>query len=1530
MGFAGKNILPFSLAEILGDENRDDAIVDPSTQSWVDPLCSYSPPRFDYRGRQGADIAMLLRRLRERAGNPGLLHIGTSATMVTEGKREDRRKAVAAVATKLFGSEVKPENVVDETLQRAIQAPVPKDKAGLRSAVEAPVPKDLVGFQRAPLAAWVENTFGIAEEDGRLVRRRPVTFLQGVRALSEASGLPEETCTSELKEVLTVGNSLRNESEEPLFAFRFHQFLAAGGTVYSTLEAPEHRKLSLEGQYYAGGDDGERLLFPLVFCRECGQEYYMVSWRKGAESEITPRTPLFFADDEDEKVFPGYLVLDDGKVWGEGREDDLPDHWWDDGGKTVRIKRDYKPHIPQRLTVQPGGEAHETDEAKGTRVWFQPSPFLLCLRCGIAYDRSEKNDFRKLTRLSHTGRSTATTLISGSAIAQLRKDTSVAAEARKLLSFTDNRQDASLQAGHFNDFIQVALARSALYRALKEKGSLDHAEVTPAVFRSLNLPQEVYAIAPSEYDPGKERNATAMKRLLEYRLYEDLRRGWRIVQPNLEQCGLLRIEYPGLREMCQNEKLWITHPVLQQATPEKRERAMRAFLDHLRKEMAIDAKVLDPQEEWELRQRITQNLREPWAFDSDDLIRQSTLFVLPGSTGRRTDRDRSLDFRTKVSRVLRRADTWGIADDLPTDQWEDLAKAMIQILKGNFLRETRTHTQQPAIQLLVGGFRWTLGDGTPPELDPIRTRRAEAAEFEEVERVANKFFAELYQETARLMTGIEGQAHTGQIPAELRIKREGAFREGKLSALFCSPTMELGIDIRDLNVVHMRNIPPTPANYAQRSGRAGRSGQPALVAAFCSEGSPHDQYFFRKPELMVAGAVAPPRLDLGNQELVRGHIHSVWLSVTGIKLGTGIEEVLDLDTAPTFPLRPDVQHLMKLSDEKLLSLRRESQSILDACGDEVKTAFWNTPGWLESVLREAPTRFNEAFDRWRELYISAIQQRDEARKTVDRPGASGKDRQDAEQKEREAKREITLLLNQANKSTESDFYPYRYLAAEGFLPGYNFPRLPLRALLPAGEETHSVDRPRFLGLGEFGPRNILYHEGRKYRMARCVLPTGGVEGRLKKAKFCVACGYFHDDQHTGADVCDHCKTPLTGETSEYTPLLFEMPTVKGMRVERITCDEEERRREGYEMELHYRFAAGPDGKPIFDKATATEGSQEVLQLVHGPQANLWRVNRKWRRSDQRGFRLDTKTGYWAKRSGDDDRAGDIDETRMLSGVLPFVRDTRNLLLIRPAADVVPATEDREAFLASMSFAFQRGMQIYFQVEEQEIAVNRIGKGDLRSILFWEASEGGSGIWLRLMEAPDAVARVVAQALTICHFDPETGEDRAENGACVKACYRCLLSYTNQPDHRELDRFLIRDYLLQLRRASTKRTTGGRTYEDQYQWLLDRRDTSSSLEAKFLKVLFDSRRRLPDRAQYRPEPGVYAEADFFYERDAIKGVAVFIDGTPHDEPARKVQDQRERKKLEDLGYRVIVIRYDKPLEEQTIANADVFGPGLSQA
>lgn len=1477
-----------------------------------------------YRGRQGADVAMLLRRVRERSGNAKLLHIGTSATMVSEGKRDARRAAVAAVASKLFGNEVKAENVVDETLQRAIQAPAPGDGAPLRTAVEAPTPSTLAAFVKDDLAAWMENAFGLADEDGRLIRKSPITYVQGLDALSKGSGLPREACNTKLKAMLEVGNKLRNESGEPLFAFRLHQFLAAGGTVYATLEPASERRLSLEGQYYAGDENGDKLLYPLVFCRECGQEYYMVNLRDELAQHLTPRTPIFYAEDEDASVLPGYVALnrdfeDQSDLWDQNRESDLPDHWWEQRKTGPRIKRDFKPHTPRSFIVQPNGEAAATG-TEGAKVWFQPTPFLICLRCGVAFDRREKNDFRKLTRLSHTGRSTATTLVSGSAIVQLRSDGNVSEQARKLLSFTDNRQDASLQAGHFNDFIQVALIRSAVYKALSDAELLDHAQLTPAVFKALNLKQEAYAKAASDVDPGKTTNERAMMRLLEYRLYEDLRRGWRVIQPNLEQCGLLGIDYPGLNELCSNEPLWATHPVLQAASPETRYKAVRAFLDHLRKEMAIDARVLDPSEEWELRQRVQQSLRDPWAFDNDDIIRQSTLFVLPGTPGPEGFRDRSLTENSLLARYLRSRHTWGTTADIPAGDWLQFIEALIKTLKGNFLLLTKTHAKKPAIQLLANSIRWIKGSGKPPDPDPIRTRWMRSGRDKEFERQANMFFAQLYRETARLMAGIEGGAHTGQIPADIRERREGQFRDGELSALFCSPTMELGIDIRDLNMVHLRNVPPTPANYAQRSGRAGRNGQPALVVAFCSEGSSHDQYFFRQPALMVAGAVAPPRLELANEELVRAHIHSVSLAYTGASLGSSMTEVLNLNTSG-FPLQANIQHNTILSDAKLSALTKECEAILAACGDEVTSAAWYTPNWLDNTLKDAGARFNSAFDRWRELYNNAVAQRNQARITIDDPTAQKDKQKKAAAAEIEAKHEIALLLNQAGQ-TESDFYPYRYLASEGFLPGYNFPRLPLRALLETENATHIIDRPRFLGLSEFGPRNILYHEGRKYRLIRCVLPMSGIEGRLRRAKFCVMCGFFHEN--VAVDICDHCKTTFNADTSEFVPSLFEMTTVRGKRVERITCDEEERTREGYDLALQYRFAIGADGQATFDQArTNTPTGDIVADIVVAPQASLWRVNRRWRRSEQKGFTLETTTGYWAKKPGEEGPQ-DIESTQLITGVQPFVHDTRNLFLFK--ADTSPFKERSEDFLASISYALQRGMQVLFQLEEQEIAVTRIGEEDQRRVLFWEAAEGGNGVWQRLLQEPDALARVAQQALRICHFQPETGDDVAQSESCSRACYRCLLSYSNQTDHPKLDRFLVRDYLLSLGKSVTSRLAKGRSYEDQYKWLMEKRDPKSSLEAKFLQVLYETKRRLPDRAQYRPEKGVYCEADFYYERDGLRGVAVFIDGPTHDEPVQKQKDTEQRTSLDDVGYRVLVIRYDRSIAEQIVENPDIFGPG----
>src|SRR5437667_12906836 len=110
--------------------------------------------------------------------------------------------------------------------------------------------------------------------------------------------------------------------------------------------------------------------------------------------------------------------------------------------------------------------------------------------------------------------------------------------------------------------------------------------------RAMGLDQKLYAKEPAQYGPGKTRNEESLQRLLEYRLYEDLRRGWRVAQPNLEQWGLFVIDYPGLHEMCDAPEPWAQQTLLQPATPAIREQAIRAFLDSSPKALAIAAKVL--------------------------------------------------------------------------------------------------------------------------------------------------------------------------------------------------------------------------------------------------------------------------------------------------------------------------------------------------------------------------------------------------------------------------------------------------------------------------------------------------------------------------------------------------------------------------------------------------------------------------------------------------------------------------------------------------------------------------------------------------------------------------------------------------------------------------------------------------------------------------------------------------------------------------------------------------------------------------
>ena len=1370
-----------------------------------------------YRGRQGADVALLIRRLRFRVEAKDMICIGTSATMTSIGSDEDQRTAVAQTASVLFGTEFKPDNVITETLERATKATVDMNLSELlkaRMVDDSPFSSDPEILKADPLAVWTELNLSLTRDSGSEPYRRanPRGLSDIYKILSEQAECSIDTAKKKLNELLEIASS----SDTKLFAFKLHQFISGPSFLMTSLQPEGKRVVTVDEQLKARDSEGNEVpLFRTYSCRDCGQEFIPVYL---LDDLFSPRHLDERPDEDDDSVEWGFLVPypddPDDFDYLPGDISTLPSSWREYKKDYEVVVKEKQKYIPRIYHVNKNGKVENDAQA----YCYIPGTVRFCPCCGVEMDDRAREQ-NKLTGLSGEGRSSATTIMTMNLLSQMFEDDS---NQKKILGFVDNRQDAALQSGHFNDFVNRAMVRGAAIAAMDVVGQpCSVEELGRSIFDILGFSDpcdkeaqnELY-IDPDKPAPVRRRNEQTARDVLKYRLLNEMKRAWKYSNPTVFHLGLLKLSYRDFDTMMSDTERISRYDVLGSLPDGARKRLMKTLLDEMVGQYCLYDHILDLTSLREIKGIASGILNPRWCFDEgEDLFEGNRLsFERVGPQHLKgAYHYLSCSQNSKMGRLLRKDKIW------TTDrQFIGKTKKQIADIVGKLTQELLDYSNYYGIvekkydsgekkdfyQVESASIIISRGDGIPEKLS-----------------WKNEYFQTLYESIgkqfasrSRDLFSFTSSEHTAQVSSDEREVLEKRFRGEQgfdpLPVLYCSPTMELGIDISSLNTVYMRNVPPTPANYAQRSGRAGRSGQAALVVTYCASQSPHDQWYFKHSDDMVSGAVVTPSLDLSNKDLIDSHLMAIWFAAAKCRINSAISEVIDTDN--NYEIKEEIKQVLtrpSLADEAYVGIKDLMDSLSEYLSPD--RAPWHIDGYERNLVANAYERFHSSFNNWITLVKDTKKQMEDAYEKLHR-GLTAKERKVMQKIFDDATVQLSLLTNppKGANTASSDFYVYRYLAGQGVLPGYNFPRLPIIAWVPQAKSVHedndekmvSISRSRFLALSEFGPQSIIYHRGNSFRVYKVKLNASTAmdnqNGQLilstKSVVICSHCGFGIVSPYGGTvtdDRCPCCNAVL--DKTNTIPDLYRIETVETKSASAITSNDEERMRRGYDLQTFYAYDRADTAE--VSKAVLDDSGATIAIMRYIPNATIYKVNKGWKNRKNKsdcGFFINPSTGVWKKETTDGEE-DDGEEKDFRQKIVPYAEDRKNCLIL----ELNLQGSEGKSIAPTLQSAFARGIANVFQIEGSELAVELLtDNGDSKSILFYESSEGGAGVLSRIVSSEKYLRTICQNALEVMHYSFDKTKSKLldsdlhdEKPDCICGCYSCLLSYYNQTSHADIDR-----------------------------------------------------------------------------------------------------------------------------------------------
>lgn len=1477
-------------------------------------LFRHGPPRYLvvdeihlFAGVLGAEVACLLRRFRQHTGAaPGeLCMVGTSAT-AGSGEEESR---LLAFAERFFGAAFSPDAAIAETEVPTRPAgpttPPPPSlndddlRAAATSAGLAHLAEATLGLSDLPrddglhaaLGEVIDSYATIGAVEQALARPAPLGAAAGaLGALAERAGVAPMDLEREATALVLLGAAAHQHhvgEEEPQLRFRprVHQVVRSLAGLWRCLD-PGCGHLLRPGDGHCPSC-GARAL-PLASCRTCGEAYWTSPTRGQPVAEMTRLAGI-----EGRRGEPRVFLADPERLASVIDTDE-------EGARVEWAPVTVCPTCAA-ISTRPGVLEHDR---ACPRPLF-PGVGLLAsddaVHCPSCGDLGARN--RPILLPLRGSAAASVAVLTQAASDELRGREGDA--GGRLLVFADSRQDAAQQAGYADDQGARVAVRQLVVDGLRAGarslpdavGSVQTSVVTeaPTLRRWLigESDRNFAEIAHPEYQVSGD-DETAIRRQLEWEIVLDVTERARR-RFSLEQEGLVTVTVDRLRELAAAvARQWPGHPF---TSEEHLATVIAALVDVLRHTRAVDHPMLrrtPRQLSGDLRIRIGDRgvtATRGFAARSHKVAAAQVdlrAWTSPRNATRATElagrvlATRAVDANEAVDTLVERLRGVGLLSSSTVEgRRRDMVdhRRLVLALRGEsdrLWRCDRCGAVRAALLTTVDGeplcTNWRCA-GTPTPHEP---------------RVARDFYRRQYEAEPRRLILRE---HSGQIESEERLALEERFNDRAhptVDVLACTPTLEVGVSLDDLHAVLLRNLPPTPANYAQRVGRAGRRSKVAVTFAHAGQG-PHDSYFFERPGELIAGLVKAPAISLENEPLLRRHVNSLVLETLGLDLPTRWvpppEEPLDAGSDTI----ADADGVLLESTLAPFAAALGDPARRAAIEDAVRGAFQSPsdpspPAIAEEVCRHQVEHFlaemRAALNRWCERYRSLL---DEYRELRRAPGVPTRADQELE-------RRLLTELQRLAAPRSPEFQPLGFLGMVGFLPRYGFTGDSVLLVPPGGEDP--IVQSASVAVTEFAPGNVVYARGRKLKVRRLdPAPVAESEGGpdirenvLRSARRCDACELLSFDPLVKS--CPGCGADLVTQ---------DVVVVTGVRGsgKAISSDDEYRTRADYDV-----------AHVLGDESTASQlvsiggftierfAGREVIVANRGlmPEGD----------GRARGFDLCRSCGFTeeAQEIADDDVddedarghfprcPGRRDATFVQRGTWLVARFRGDVLELRlPDAARLPEFAPWRATLAE---ALLVGIRETMQASQRDLGwFERLNAGTPYSIVIFDTMPGGTGYLPKLL-ANDAAGLKVAAAEALA---------RLESCSCADSCHRCLRDFWNQRIHHLLDRFQVLGTLRRLMEVDAVEHDAAE--DDRFESFLEQeffdRLRAAGMPLPTLQVTRELGRRRITRvdAQWRGPD-----------------VSVFLDGRAyHALAAEKIADDLERRnRLEVDGVLVIELTY----------------------